>query len=41
MIYTRQNTNVMFLIPTAAVGVDTDGKYFFELAWLCWAVGVA
>jgi hypothetical protein len=30
----------MFLLPTAAIGIDTDGLYFFELAWLCWAVGI-
>jgi hypothetical protein len=40
-VYGRYNPNVMFLLPTAAIGVDTDGRYFFEVAWLCWAVGVA
>lgn len=40
-MYVRHNPNVMFLLPTAAVGVDTDGRYFLEVAWLCWAVGIA
>ena len=40
-MYGRYNPNVLFLIPAAAVGVDVDGRYFFEVAWLCWAVGVA
>lgn len=40
-VYVRHNPNVMFLLPTAAVGVDTDGRYFLEVAWLCWAVGIA
>jgi len=40
MIYTRTNNNVFFLIPTAATGIDTDGRFFFEIAFLCFAVGI-
>lgn len=39
-MYTRENANVFFLIPTIAVGTETDGRFFLEIAWLCWAVGV-
>ena len=38
-IYTRINECVFFLLPSAAVGVDTDGRYFFELAWMFFAIG--
>jgi len=38
--YIRTGENVLFLLPTAAVGVDVDGLFFFEIAWLCWAIGV-
>ncbi len=40
MFYTRTNPNVFFLFPAAAVGVDRDGRFFFEVAWACWAIGV-
>jgi hypothetical protein len=40
MIYTRTNVNVFFILPTAAVGVDIDGRYFFEIGIFCWAVGL-
>lgn len=39
MIYTRQNQNVFFLLPSAAVGVDVDGTYFVEIAWFNFAIG--
>lgn len=40
MFYTRCNQNVCFLLPTAAVGTDVDGRYFFEVAWLFFVVGL-
>lgn len=40
MVYARRNTRVFWLVPTAAVGIDADGRFFFEAAWLLWAVGV-
>lgn len=40
-MYLRHNPNVIFIFPAAALGVDVDGRYFFEVAWLFWAVGVA
>ena len=40
-MYGRYNPNVMFLLPTIAIGVDTDGRFFFEVAWFCWAAGIA
>ncbi len=41
MIYTRTNRYTLFLLPCVAVGTDIeDGRPFFEIAWLCWAVGV-
>lgn len=39
-MYVRENQKVVFLLPTLAIGVDTDGRYFFEAAWLHWAIGV-
>lgn len=39
-LYTRRSENVFFLLPALAVGVDMDGRYFLEVAWLCWAVGI-
>lgn len=40
MIYVRQNNSVCFLLPTMAVGSDLDGRFFVEVAWLNFAVGV-
>ena len=40
MIYTRTNSRVCFLLPSAAVGVDIDGRYFFEVAWLFFVIGL-
>lgn len=40
MIYTRSNNNVCFLLPTAAVGVDLDGRYFMEFGFLFWVIGI-
>jgi hypothetical protein len=40
-MYGRFNPNVLFLIPAIAVGVDVDGRVFLEVAWLCWAAGIA
>lgn len=39
-MYSRYNPSVVFLLPTLAVGLDTDGRPFIEVAWLCWAVGL-
>ncbi len=39
-MYARHNPNVLFVWPALAVGVDLDGRFFFEVAWLLWAVGV-
>lgn len=38
-MYSRLNRNVFFLLPAIAVGVDTDGLYFVEVAFLNVAVG--
>lgn len=40
MTYLRHNPNVCFLWPSVAVGVDADGRFFMELGWLFWAVGL-
>lgn len=40
MFYGRFNPNVCFILPAIAVGIDVDGLFFMEMAWLCWAVGV-
>jgi len=39
-MYTRHNPNVCFIWPALAFGVDRDGRYFMEAAWLWWAVGI-
>jgi len=39
MIYLRQSDRVCFLLPTAAVGVDIDGRYFVEISWLNLSIG--
>jgi len=39
-MYIRHNPNVCFIFPALAMGIDIDGRYFMEAAWLCWAVGV-
>jgi len=39
-MYARTNARVFFLLPAIAVGADIDGRYFLEVAWLCWAVGI-
>ena len=39
-MYIRHNPNVCFIFPALAMGIDIDGRYFLEFAWLCWAVGV-
>lgn len=39
-MYARANYNVFFVLPAFAVGVDRDGRYFCEVAWGCWAIGV-
>lgn len=38
-MYTRVNSKVFFLLPTVAVGIDLDGRYFIEAAWLNFVVG--
>ena len=39
-MYARHNPNVCFVWPALALGVDIDGRFFFEAAWLCWAAGI-
>lgn len=39
-MYARTNTKVFFLLPAVAVGTDIDGRYFLEVAWFCWVVGI-
>lgn len=39
-MYGRHNPNVCFIWPALACGVDRDGRYFMEAAWLWWAVGI-
>jgi len=39
-MYGRHNQNVCFIWPALAFGVDRDGRYFFEAAWLWWAAGI-
>ena len=46
MIYFRQSDRVCFLLPTAAVGMptaavglDIDGRYFVEISWLNFSIG--
>ena len=39
-MYMRRSHNVCFLLPALACGVDIDGMYFMEAAWLWWAVGI-
>lgn len=38
-MYYRVNTRVFFLMPTIAVGIDMDGRYFVEAAWFCFVLG--
>lgn len=38
--YFRVNDRTFFLVPTIAVGVDVDGRFFMEAAWFNIAVGV-
>ena len=40
MFYGRYNLRVFFMLPAVAIGVDTDGRFFCEVVWGCWAVGV-
>jgi hypothetical protein len=40
-MYLRTNQRVFFLLPTAAIGWDVDDSWFFEVAWLNFALGVA
>lgn len=39
-MYSRINSSVFFIIPALAIGIDVDGRYFIEAAWLCFAVGL-
>ena len=39
IFYGRTNYNVCFIFPAIATGVDIDGRVFFEIAWLFYAVG--
>lgn len=38
--YLRTNHNVCFIWPALAIGIDKDGRYFIEAAWLFWAAGI-
>lgn len=38
-MYYRVNERVFFLLPTIAVGLDLDGAYFVEVAWLNLSIG--
>lgn len=41
MIYIRKSHHTLFLLPAIAVGIDVqDGRPFFEVAWLSWAIGI-
>lgn len=40
MFYHRISSNVFFILPTVAAGIDTDGMFFFELAWFNIAIGL-
>jgi hypothetical protein len=40
MIYFRRSEYVVFLLPAIAVGLQVDGRPFFEVAWFNWAVGI-
>ncbi len=39
-MYGRTNPNVCFIWPTIGIGIDKDGRYFFEVAWLFFAIGI-
>lgn len=39
-IYTRTSERVCFIAPSIAIGVDVDGRWFLEAAWLWFAVGI-
>jgi len=39
-MYFRKSHSTLFLWPALAVGTDTNGMVFMELAWLCWSVGL-
>ncbi len=38
--YFHVNKSVCFLLPTIAVGYDTDLRYFIEVGFLFFAVGL-
>lgn len=38
--YIRISRSVFFLFPTIAVGLDIDGRMFWEVTWLCVAIGI-
>jgi len=38
--YTRNNPNVVFVLPALAIGIEEDGSYFIEVGWFCWAIGI-
>lgn len=39
-IYTRVNEHVCFMLPTCAFGRDVDGRMFFEVGFLIFALGI-
>jgi hypothetical protein len=40
MLYHRISSNVFFLTPSLAVGIDVDGSVFLEFAWFNIAIGI-
>lgn len=38
-MYVRTNNLVFFLLPALAVDIDTDDRYFIEIAWFNIAIG--
>lgn len=39
-LYLRFNYEVCFVWPTLAYGKNSDKKWFVELAWIFWAIGL-
>ena len=40
MFYHRTSERVFFLLPAIAIGIEVDGRYFFEIAWFNFALGL-
>lgn len=39
-MYFRTSKSTLFLLPTIAIGLDSDGRVFLEFAWLNIAFGI-